>query len=74
MPPWMVNCNFIWRLFLNNAIVVINMQNSNGLYEDMRKLNLLYEELCWDYDDELMFTHDGKKIIIFNKTQSENDT
>ena len=50
------------------------MQNSNGLYEDMRKLNLLYEELCWDYDDELMFTHDGKKIIIFNKTQSENDT
>ena len=50
------------------------MQNSNGLYEDIRKLNLLYDELCCDYDDELMFIHDGNKIIIFNKTQSENDT
>ena len=31
------------------------MTNPNALYEDMEKLNALYEELCWDYDDELTF-------------------
>ena len=36
------------------------------LYDDMEKLNALYEELCWDHDDELMFSHDGSKIIIYN--------
>ena len=50
-----------------------NMPNPNALYEDMEKLNALYEELCWDPDDELEFGHDGNKIIIKNKTQ-ENGT
>ena len=45
------------------------MSNPNQLYDDMEKLNALYEELCWDYDDELMFSHDGTKVIITNKTQ-----
>ena len=45
------------------------MSDPNALYDDMEKLNALYEELCWDYDDELMFSHDGSKIIIYNKTQ-----
>ena len=45
------------------------MSNPNQLYDDMEKLNALYEELCWDHDDELMFSHDGSKIIIYNKTQ-----
>jgi hypothetical protein len=49
------------------------MPNPNALYEDMEKLNALYEELCWDPDDELEFGHDGNKIIIKNKTQ-ENGT
>ena len=31
----------------------ILMPNPNQLYEDMEKLNALYEELCWDHDDEL---------------------
>ncbi len=44
--------------------------NHNQLYEDMEKLNTLYEELCWGHDDELTFTHDGEKIIIINKTQN----
>ena len=26
------------------------MTDENALWEDMRKLNSLYEELCWDYD------------------------
>ena len=44
------------------------MSDPNALYDDMEKLNALYEELCWDHDDELMFSHDGSKIIIYNKT------
>ena len=45
------------------------MTDENALWEDMRKLNSLYEELCWGHDDELVFTHDGTEIIIYNKTK-----
>ena len=31
------------------------MSNTNQFYEDMQKLNDLYEELCWAHDDELEF-------------------
>jgi hypothetical protein len=44
------------------------MLNPNALYEDLRKLNSLYEELCWGHDDELVFTHDGEKVVIYNKS------
>ena len=44
------------------------MSNENALWEDMRKLNDLYEELLWHPDDELQFTHDGERIIIINTT------
>ena len=44
------------------------MPNPNALYEDLEKLNALYEELCWGHDDELSFIHNGKEIIISNKT------
>ena len=47
------------------------MPNPNALYDDMAKLNALYEELCWDHDDELVFTHDGKRVMIYNETQEE---
>jgi len=47
------------------------MSNENSLWEDMEKLNALYEELCWGHDDELVFTHDGEEIIIYNKTKGE---
>ena len=49
------------------------MTDENALWEDMRRLNSLYEELRWDYDDELVFTHDGKRVIVFNKTQEEKE-
>jgi len=49
------------------------MSNPKGLYEDMEKLNALYEELCWGHDDELVFTHDGKEVIIYNKTLEKNN-
>ncbi len=48
------------------------MPNPNQLYEDMQKLNDLYEELCWGHDDELLFTHDGSKIIIINTSEKLN--
>ena len=47
------------------------MNNSNQLWEDIQKLDDLYEELLWHPDDELQFTHDGQKIIITNKTLEE---
>ena len=49
------------------------MSNPNQLYKDMEKLNALYEELCWDHDDELVFTHDGEEVIIYNKTKQEKE-
>ena len=47
------------------------MSNPNALWEDIAKLNMLYEELCWDPDDELVFTHDGTEVIIYNKTKEQ---
>ena len=45
------------------------MPNPNQLYEDMEQLNMLYEELCWDPDDELDMKADYANdcIIITNK-------
>ena len=52
------------------------MPNPNQLYEDMAKLNALYEELLWDADDVLEFSADYKnnQIVIRNKTTDEDGT
>jgi len=44
----------------------------NDLYEDMERLNALYEELMWAHDVELEFTADYEKnrIIISLKDES----
>ena len=44
------------------------MSNENALWEDMSTLNMLYEELLWDHDDELVFTHENGRVVIINKT------
>ena len=53
------------------------MPKHNALYEDMRKLNDLYEELCWGHDDELEFQieylTDKGSIVIKNKTLEKNN-
>ena len=49
------------------------MSNPNQLYEDMERLNALYEELCWGHEDELVFTHDGEEIIIYNKSKKPDN-
>ena len=53
-------------------IELLNMPNPDALWQDIQKLDDLYEELLWHPDDELQFTHDGQKIIIINKTQENN--
>ena len=48
------------------------MTDHNALYQDMERLNALYEELCWGHDDELVFTHENGRVIVYNKTQEQN--
>jgi hypothetical protein len=57
---------------LNQTPKNSKMSNPNQLYEDMQKLDDMYEELLWHPDDELQFSHDGEKIIITNKTLEQN--
>ena len=46
-------------------------EHVNDLWEDMDRLNAMYEELMWDNDDILDFVPDYKNncIIVRNKTQ-----
>tara|TARA_R100000234_G_scaffold1923_1_gene1619 strand:+ start:413 stop:595 length:183 start_codon:yes stop_codon:yes gene_type:complete len=46
-------------------------EHVNDLWEDMDRLNAMYEELMWDNDDVLEFVADYKnnQIIIRNRTQ-----
>ena len=43
------------------------------MYQDMMKLNMLYEEMCWDNSDIIEFypDYDNNTIIIRNKTMDE---
>ena len=45
--------------------------SDNKLWEDMRRLNTLYEELMWGYDDVLEFTIENERIVIYNRTQEQ---
>lgn len=47
---------------------------ASDLYEDMRVLNALYEELCWDWEDELQFSIEGDRIVITNKNLQKETT
>ena len=49
------------------------MTNPNNLWEDIAKLDALYQELCWDHDDELIFTHENGRVVIYNKTLEEKN-
>ena len=50
------------------------MSDENALWEDMRRLNTLYEELMWGWDDVLEFTIENGRIVIYNKTQEDERT
>ena len=48
-------------------------ERPSDMYQDMKKLNMLYEEMCWDNDDiiEFYLDYDSNTIIIRNKTMDE---
>mgnify|MGYP003124681395 FL=1 len=53
----------------------LDPEHVNDLWEDMDRLNALYEELLWDHDDVLEFVADYKnnQIIIRNRSADERD-
>tara|TARA_B100001094_G_C17550838_1_gene493683 strand:+ start:162 stop:329 length:168 start_codon:yes stop_codon:yes gene_type:complete len=50
-------------------------EHINDLWEDMDRLNSLYEELMWDYDDVLEFVPDyaNDRIIIKNRSRIQEE-
>ena len=52
----------------------MNDDRVNDLWEDMARLNMLYEELCWDHDDVLEFVPDYNEdvIVIRNKSRKKS--
>ena len=53
----------------------VESEHINDLWEDMDRLNALYEELMWDNDDVLEFVADYKndRIIIKNRSRENED-
>ena len=51
----------------------LDSEHVNDLWEDMDRLNALYEELLWDNEDVLEFVADYKndRIIIRNRSAEE---
>ena len=49
------------------------MPNPDALWEDIAKLDALYQELCWEPEDELVFTHEDGRVVIYNKTLETNN-
>jgi hypothetical protein len=49
------------------------MPNPDQLYDDMARLNALYEELMWDPEDTLEFIIENNRVVIYNKTQETNE-
>ena len=48
-------------------------EHVNDLYEDMDRLNSLYEDLMWDHDDVLEFVPDYENDRIIIKNRSKED-
>ena len=48
-----------------------NRQHINDLWEDMDRLNALYEEMMWPHNDTLEFIpdHANDRIIIQNRSR-----
>ena len=46
-------------------------EHVNDLWEDMDRLNSLYEEMMWNHDDVLEFVPDYKNNRIIMKNRSE---
>ena len=53
--------------------VLPDTNHVNDLWEDMDRLNALYEEMMWPHDDVLEFIpdHTNSRIIIRNRSAEE---
>ncbi len=60
-------------LLYTKSTELLDMPDPDALWKDIQKLDDMYEELLWHPDDELQFTHDGRRIIILNKTLEEQE-
>ena len=60
-------------LLYTKSTELLDMPDPDALWKDIQKLDDMYEELMWHPDDELQFTHDGRRIIILNKTLEEKN-
>ena len=49
------------------------MTEANDLYEDMARLNALYEELMWPHTDKLTMRIEDNHIVIRNLAQEQRD-
>ena len=49
------------------------MTDENALWDDMRKLNALYEELMWPPSDKLTIRIEDNHIVIRNLSQEQRD-
>ena len=49
------------------------MTNPNQLYEDMEKLDALYETLGWNHTDPLTFSIVGDTIVIRNLYEEQRN-
>ena len=52
----------------------IHGEHATDMYEDMRRLNAMYEEMCWGWDDVLEFVPDyeNNQIVVKNKTMEQS--
>jgi len=50
---------------------VFREEQPTDMYQDMKTLNMLYEELCWDHNDILQFFIEDERIVVRNKTLEE---
>ena len=46
---------------------------ASDMWDDMARLNALYEELCWNHTDQLTMRIEGNKIVISNPFQEQRD-
>ena len=53
-----------WRNYMN-----MENEHINDLWDDMDRLNELYEELGWDHTDYIQFQIEGSHITIRNKSR-----
>ena len=47
---------------------------ASDMWDDMSRINALYEELCWPVEDELTFMIEGDRIVIRNLFQEQRDS